>query len=660
MLFNIDRSKMEKRMRNAGEDAPPVAKDGILIVCDGTGGSGLNKHTVNGQVHTSAYLGSRKVIEITENYLTDKYGEIIDSLHNTEQLADLVKNLGQALRDGLRQYVEDNGLYLEQRGKTFKMLPTTLTAAVYQAFEDHLEALVISAGDSRILFLDEEKGLRQLSVDDVESGYDAFYDNSNTKNCICEDDVFSLNYLVYDDLPKRGVLFATSDGFTDPIKPFDQEGYLIRWIGNCSSIINDFSPLSDNIGSSFDRMGFTGKDDCSIAGLIYGYNNDEEIKSSLKERFSYVTETFMKPYRDLDEKCKSSQDLYNKSGYEKKKLLSEFKAGIADSVKKNVFVLLPINRDAYPEIYSFLTSLPYINKVITDTEADINSKSMTLTTRFNEAESSLKSAFLDFYKSFCYISVKRGNCSFLEPDICKCLSDSSDYSSKMKECCDEYNNALQMLKNLPMIHAPYKSLPQKDVVFSLCDSLKTAVSVLVEINMQYSEANSVLSSYFSYDNAAIADLFEQQKMVSFVGFDKYIESIKPGLFSFIQHIKSDDTDYRLLKEKKDNLLSLLSIYRMTEEELKSDFSEDEFRLKKYSAVVNSQIDDIVAAVMNNEAALSFFAGDSKTLYESKVKSFENLLTETQSLIELKNELWKKYKTDYELFKTVQAYSIEIK
>ena len=156
------------------EDAPPVSETGILVVCDGTGATGLNKHTVNGETHTSAYYGSRLVSDITTKYLREHYNDIISSVtgvfkdyradgdtqepdeqneqpeittdenkpESNEQpeeippLESIINGLAQTINRELTNFVEANGLSLEVRGASFKMLPTTLAALVYKQFED--------------------------------------------------------------------------------------------------------------------------------------------------------------------------------------------------------------------------------------------------------------------------------------------------------------------------------------------------------------------------------------------------------------------------------------------------------------------------------------------------------------------------------------------
>ena len=189
--FAVDNPKFGKRENNAGEDAPAVSSDGVIVVCDGTGATGMSKHSFDdGQTHTSAYLGSRVVSNITEQFLRANYDKIFDCINDEAAIKDITSELGKALRNGLDEFVKKYDLKIMYKGIAFKLLPTTLAAAVYKVFDDHIETVVFSAGDSRVLLWNNSDGLQQLSVDDVADGYDAFSDISNVTNCISANDEF--------------------------------------------------------------------------------------------------------------------------------------------------------------------------------------------------------------------------------------------------------------------------------------------------------------------------------------------------------------------------------------------------------------------------------------------------------------------------------------
>ena len=119
------------------------------------------------------------------------------------------------------------------------------------------------------------------------------------------------------------------------------------------------SKLTEFIGNSLDsdRAGFTGKDDCSIAGAIIGYDSDAELKDSLRNRFNYVANTFSVPYRDLDRKCKEAMDEYNSVGGEKRRYVEQINARIKEKLDESVSFLLPANYSRNQIIYGVILEL---------------------------------------------------------------------------------------------------------------------------------------------------------------------------------------------------------------------------------------------------------------------------------------------------------------
>ncbi len=295
--FSVNSPKIEKREINRGEDAPVVNTDGIMIICDGTGATGQEEHSVDGEIYTSAYLGSRVTSETAELFLTENYERITEAFGDCENMLGIIGELGKTIQDKLSEYVINKALTLTVRGKSFKLLPTTFTAVIYRICEMHIEVTVIFAGDSQALWWDSE-GLHLLSSEGDSS---IVAGDCNISNCISADSDFSLSFSCH-KLSANGVLFATSDGFTDPILPFDQERYLIEWIGNFDGINEQNSDLlSEKISGELDRLGFTKRDDCSIAGIIIGYSDDDELKDEFRTRYKDgLVEKYVKPYRILN------------------------------------------------------------------------------------------------------------------------------------------------------------------------------------------------------------------------------------------------------------------------------------------------------------------------------------------------------------------------
>lgn len=655
--FSVDRSKKIKRVNNMGEDAPPVSKSGVLIVCDGTGATGQSKHEYNGAEYTSAYLGARITSKSVEEFISDKYEEITAAVKYPEVLKALMSALGNKIRKDLLSFVEENHLQLTVRGKSFKLLPTTLAAAIYKVYDNYIDIIALSAGDSRVLLWESENGLQQLSVDDVESGYDAFSDVSNTNNCISADQDFKINYLVHTLPLSKCVLFATSDGFTDPIKPFDQERYLIQWLGNCDCVLDaENSKLADYIGDSFDTAGFTGKDDCSIAGTIIGYTSDAELKDSFRNRFDYVANTFSIPYRKLGIKCREALDEYNRTNVEQRKYVDQIREKIEKRLMECASMLLPISYDKNQYVYDFLNSNHFIVAENQQMDNEIEIRMQKVNEQFEKAKKSVDEAFVKFLKDYSIIAARNGIDTGLPPGIIHHLEICENAELNKKITFDAYNQALRRIKQLSEVNSYYDACPGVEGIASLCDELVRAVTEIDKFNRAVVESDRIVSAFFSPEEPRIEKMFEEHVRNNFAYFEKGIESLKPSRGWFggkIGKSRDDELGYNQLRRRKDELDRAISQVTSIQNEKSYVKIRDEERLQRYEAVIKKSINELFNLVMENPRVFSFLADEEKTVYDARLVSYAQVADNAKELIRLKNELWKKYKPSYELFAVVE-------
>lgn len=272
------------------EDAAPVANGKMLIICDGLGAAGQNKHMIKGEERTSAYLGARCVSKATENYFEVNYNKIWN-----ENPKEIVSEFKEFLWYELDKYIKVNGLEKNIRGKSAELLPTTLAMALYRECEDMIDVFVIWAGDSRVYLLSPDWGLQQITRDDVEGEFDAMSSlgTSNMNNSISGEgkDRFVLNYSRYSFPNQNGmILFAASDGCFDYLAtPMDFEYLLERSIGEMSQN-DELCLIGDNISKFY--QGNQLKDDTTIAGVIFGNLNCRELKERYENRFCQVRKKF--------------------------------------------------------------------------------------------------------------------------------------------------------------------------------------------------------------------------------------------------------------------------------------------------------------------------------------------------------------------------------
>lgn len=283
------------------QDAPPVANDKFLVVCDGLGGDGSARHIMesDGQGPKSAFLGSRKLSEICVEFFEENYEALLST--------DVKKSI-----DSLKIKInEDFTAYLNKYPKTEDskggmVFPTTLAAVVYKEDDECVNATVIWAGDSRVYMLTEENSLQQLSKDDVVGEFDAcFGKDCRMSNCISQDEPFFINYASY-KLPKRCVIFACSDGCFDFTKsPMHFEMEILKALFDAKKIESDDLKLS--FETVFKKM--NSGDDCTLSGVVFNYSS-EDIKGFIRNR--------VKPLTSLITDFKNAEQAYEKTTNEKR------------------------------------------------------------------------------------------------------------------------------------------------------------------------------------------------------------------------------------------------------------------------------------------------------------------------------------------------------
>lgn len=153
----------------------------------------------------------REISQAFHEYCDVNYDRICSSMENSKEIiADLKKYISKSLTD----FVAENELKNLVRGKSMQMLPSTLAAIIYKVFDKHIDALVISAGDSKAYTLTSDKGLQQLSEDDVLDGVDVYSKSAIMTNNINQNGEYHINYAYY-KLSLNCILFVSSDSCFD-------------------------------------------------------------------------------------------------------------------------------------------------------------------------------------------------------------------------------------------------------------------------------------------------------------------------------------------------------------------------------------------------------------------------------------------------------------
>ncbi len=278
-----------ERKENHGEDAPPLTTDQALAVCDGMGGAGAIKCSVNGLERAGAYFASREVSEIFNKFAVEFHSKIFASLDANESMAKYALFLHDRIKEGLNNFVINNAIDFKIKGTFFKLLPTTLAGVVYRENRDNVDAVVFWVGDSRVYGLDSVVGLLQLTKDDLEGNADAMenlMEDARMDNCINLTDEFKVHTNVC-KLNKPTVLFCATDGcFGYLPSPIHFEDLFYNAMNNVKG--KDYEGLSQRLLEVF-KM--TASDDCTISAKVFG-----TVPPRIKEVYNFRRDALKNNY----------------------------------------------------------------------------------------------------------------------------------------------------------------------------------------------------------------------------------------------------------------------------------------------------------------------------------------------------------------------------
>lgn len=286
-----------------GEDAPAVVNDKSIIICDGVGAGGQNKHTINGEEHSSAYFASRLLSKTCSMFFESNYDRICENMNNAETI---VAELKVEIKQAFDSFVAENNLVKRFKGKDLLMLPSTMVAVIYKCYAEYVEALVINAGDSRAFVMDPQVGLQQISKDDVDGDVDAYEKSTITTNKVNQERDFHLNYGHF-ILKTPCVLFASSDGCYDYIETPMEFEYVMeaQMVRNSNAFVNNPTLFGEKLGEfikTYTRL----QDDCSLAGCAFDV--DESVISFYKERAKCIEAKYVIPSKKLTNAIKSASE----------------------------------------------------------------------------------------------------------------------------------------------------------------------------------------------------------------------------------------------------------------------------------------------------------------------------------------------------------------
>lgn len=308
-----------------GEDAHPIRKDNLLLICDGFGGSGSTLHSLKTDEATKEVFKKAAFEEVAgfEKEIKTAIAEIFEeteeglSKKTSAFLASRIISIRFAYKVGVEDYKDEKGREaiakfvtkgLQNVVDAFAfppcaydaqtLLPSTLCALLYEEKEGKLLVDSLWAGDSRSYCLNKD-GLRFLSEDDEDE--DKYVDNYFHAYDAKRREPY-LNYRHY-EFEEPTLIFACSDGVFDPFGDYDAlgVGYLLtksilRSDGLKGAPCKEAGErLLEEYASSYQE------DDTTLALHSFGYKNFKAIKKSFNALGKTYEALFTKLNASLDQ-----------------------------------------------------------------------------------------------------------------------------------------------------------------------------------------------------------------------------------------------------------------------------------------------------------------------------------------------------------------------
>lgn len=208
-----------------------------------------------------------------------------------EYLQELGSLFKERIQTQLRQIAAKANLIYESSYSGLALLGTTLTLTIYLEQEDKVEAIYLTAGDSRPYSWNETEGLCQARMD--QEGKDGTMTNYIRAN---EDADFRIDCACA-SYSKPCILFSASDGC------FDSE-YFISQMTFEKLLLDTIvaQPDTDSVGQELERVfdQYGRHDDSSTIALrAFGYENYQALQQNAQRRLDDLQEQYFSRLPDL-------------------------------------------------------------------------------------------------------------------------------------------------------------------------------------------------------------------------------------------------------------------------------------------------------------------------------------------------------------------------
>lgn len=263
------------------EDAEPLNFDSLIGVFDGMGGAGsIQFEDLEGKNRTNAYIASRIVRDSTLAFYKDNLAKLLSAFINPDEQNKIIEELIESILKDLKQFADKTKLGdgIRVKSRMIQLLPTTMAVAIIVDKKETIDVMCLWAGDSRCYILTPEKGLQQLTVDDLRLRNDAMeniVEDSPMSNYVhlplVGDDMnphFTINCKVYRDIPAPCIVFAATDGCFGYVgSPMEFEYLILESIKDAKENYLEIKNLGGILKEKL--IALPTADDASLAGIIF-------------------------------------------------------------------------------------------------------------------------------------------------------------------------------------------------------------------------------------------------------------------------------------------------------------------------------------------------------------------------------------------------------
>lgn len=256
-------------------------------------------------IKKSGYFASRIVTAIVlhemlyeQNWKPEKIFKYYASLESQQEKGEFLSKVGsyfaKRILEDIRKIAKNANLIYESSYSGLALLGSTLCATIYHETENGVEALYLTAGDSRPYVWTEQEGLCQIIED--QEGKDGGMTNYIKAN---DDATFDVrcNYMVF---KKPCILFNASDGCFDSGYFLSQMAFEKLILEKAVSSKNT-EELGESIYTAF--LDYGKHDDSStIAMKMFGYDSFELLQKSASRRLAVINDEYISKMPDLLER----------------------------------------------------------------------------------------------------------------------------------------------------------------------------------------------------------------------------------------------------------------------------------------------------------------------------------------------------------------------